>query len=135
MLPRVFPEGTSREGGTRLREAPGLDAALHRARHMAPKASSTRDSTQWDVWRGGATICGELLEFDRGKFVEMRNLTPFRLAAHVTARSGMGKGCGATIFRDGVLLKGESLPLFGYLVMISPSDRRMIFLDKSTSFE
>jgi hypothetical protein len=28
MLPRVFPEGTSREGGTRLREAPGLDAAL-----------------------------------------------------------------------------------------------------------
>ena len=29
MLPRVFPEGTSREGGTRLREAPGLDAALH----------------------------------------------------------------------------------------------------------
>jgi hypothetical protein len=28
MLPRVFPEGTSREGGTRMREAPGLDAAL-----------------------------------------------------------------------------------------------------------
>ena len=49
MLPRVFPEGTSREGGTRLcREGPGLDAALHRARHMTPKASSTRDSTQRD---------------------------------------------------------------------------------------
>jgi hypothetical protein len=44
MLPRVFPEGTSGEGGTRLcREGPGLDAALHRARHMAPQASSTRD--------------------------------------------------------------------------------------------
>jgi hypothetical protein len=56
MLPRVFPEGTSREGGTRLREAPGLDAALHRARHMAPQASSTRDSTQRDPWWGGATI-------------------------------------------------------------------------------
>ena len=36
MLPRVFPEGTS-EGGTRLREAPGLDAALPRARHMFPQ--------------------------------------------------------------------------------------------------
>ena len=58
MLPRVFPEGTS-EGGTRLREAPGLDAALPRARHMDPKASSTRDSTQRDVWRGGATIFGK----------------------------------------------------------------------------
>jgi hypothetical protein len=29
---------------------------LNRARHMAPQASSTRDSTQRDVWRGGATI-------------------------------------------------------------------------------
>jgi hypothetical protein len=31
MLPRVFPEGTSREGGTPdlSGEAPGLDAALH----------------------------------------------------------------------------------------------------------
>jgi hypothetical protein len=57
MLPRVFPEGTSGEGGTRLcREGPGLDAALHRARHMAPQASRTRDSTQRDVWWGGATI-------------------------------------------------------------------------------
>ena len=37
MLPRVFPEGTSREGETRLREAPGLDAALPRARHMFPQ--------------------------------------------------------------------------------------------------
>jgi hypothetical protein len=34
MLPRVFPEGTSREGGTRLREAPGLDAALHTKSHV-----------------------------------------------------------------------------------------------------
>jgi hypothetical protein len=31
-----IPEGTSGEGGTRLREAPGLDAALQRARHMFP---------------------------------------------------------------------------------------------------
>ena len=36
MLPRVFPEVTS-EGGTRLREGPGLDAALPRARHMFPQ--------------------------------------------------------------------------------------------------
>ena len=35
---------------------PDRDAALHRARHMAPQASSTRDSTQWGVWWGGATI-------------------------------------------------------------------------------
>jgi hypothetical protein len=56
MLPRVFPEGTSGEGETRLREAPGLDAALHRARHMAPQARSTRDSTQRDDWWCGATI-------------------------------------------------------------------------------
>jgi hypothetical protein len=67
MLPRVFPEGTSGEGGTRLcREGPGLDAALHRARHMAPQASSTRDQ-------------------------------------HV----GMDKGCGATIFREGVASAGR----------------------------
>ena len=46
MLPRVFPEGTSGEGGTRLAgRHPDRDAALHRARHMDPKASSTRDST------------------------------------------------------------------------------------------
>ena len=36
----------------------GGHSALHRARHMDPKASSTRDSAQWHVWRCGATICG-----------------------------------------------------------------------------
>jgi hypothetical protein len=35
---------------------PGLDAALPRARHMDPQANSTRDSTQRDAWRCGATI-------------------------------------------------------------------------------
>ena len=33
----VFPREHQREGGTRLREAPGLDAALPRARHMFPQ--------------------------------------------------------------------------------------------------
>ena len=31
------PREHQREGGTRLREAPGLDAALPRARHMFPQ--------------------------------------------------------------------------------------------------
>jgi hypothetical protein len=35
------------------------DAALDRARHMALQASSTRDSTQWDVSGCGATILEE----------------------------------------------------------------------------
>ena len=39
MLPKIFPEGTSGEGGTRLREALGLDAALARARHITPRKS------------------------------------------------------------------------------------------------
>jgi len=46
MLPRVFPEEPSGEGGTQLAgRHPDRDAALHRARHMVPKASSIRDST------------------------------------------------------------------------------------------
>jgi hypothetical protein len=53
MLPRVFPEGTSRKGGARhCREVPGLDAALPRARHMDPKASSTRDQPASGMSRG-----------------------------------------------------------------------------------
>jgi hypothetical protein len=47
MLPRVFPEGTSREGGTRLREAPGLDAALQHevtcSQRLADPAPARRD--------------------------------------------------------------------------------------------
>ena len=50
MLPRVFPEGTSGEGGTRLAgRVLDRDAALPRARHMGPQASSSRDSRQWDA--------------------------------------------------------------------------------------
>lgn len=38
MLPRVFPEGTSGEGGTQLAgRHPDRDAALPRARHMFPQ--------------------------------------------------------------------------------------------------
>ena len=33
----ISPREHQREGGTRLREAPGLDAALPRARHMFPQ--------------------------------------------------------------------------------------------------
>jgi hypothetical protein len=49
MLPRVFPEGTSREGGTRLREAPGLDAALqHKVTCSLRQADPVPD--RWDVF-------------------------------------------------------------------------------------
>ncbi len=49
MLPRVFPEGTSREGGTRLREAPGLDAALQ---HEVTCSQRPADhvTARWDAF-------------------------------------------------------------------------------------
>jgi hypothetical protein len=47
MLPRVFPEGTSGEGGTRLREAPGPDAALQHevtcSQRLADHVTARRD--------------------------------------------------------------------------------------------
>ena len=48
MLPRVFPEGTSREGGTQLCwEAPGLDAALQHevtcSQRLADHVTARRD--------------------------------------------------------------------------------------------
>ena len=49
-----------REGGRdpACWEAPGPDAALHRARHMAPQASSTRDQHVGMDKGCGATIFG-----------------------------------------------------------------------------
>jgi hypothetical protein len=49
-----IPEGTSGEGGAQLAgRVLDRDAALHRARHMDPQASSTRDQHAAG-WIGGA---------------------------------------------------------------------------------
>ena len=52
MLPRVFPEGTSAEGGTRLREAPGSGCSITPRTSHGPKASSSRDSPPGELPSG-----------------------------------------------------------------------------------
>ena len=53
MLPRVFPPREhQREGGTRLREAHGLDAALPHARHMFPQDFAAHVTTASGMFGG-----------------------------------------------------------------------------------
>ena len=85
-----------------MREAPGLDAALHRARHMDPKASSTRDSTQWDVWRGGATIFREgVVSIGRIKSISNKCYT-----AGTDPRDNMGEVAALADGVHGVIMLG-----------------------------
>jgi hypothetical protein len=59
---------------------------------------SKRDSTQWDVWRGGATIFGEGVEPAVGRhFVKICTLTPF-YAIKVTGIPGIIKPPIAALF-------------------------------------
>jgi hypothetical protein len=63
MLPRLFPEGTSGEGGTRLREAPGPRCSITlRTSHVPAGLAAHVISRQWDEWRCGATILERIAE-------------------------------------------------------------------------
>ena len=59
MLPRVFPEGTSWEGGTQF-AGRVLDRMQHYTAHVTwPRRLAARVTARWDAWWCGATIFRE----------------------------------------------------------------------------
>ena len=95
MLPRVFPEGTSREGGARhCREVPGLDAAFEfvitHSMPVRPAASGYRR------YRGFLHSPRTSHGPDLSAVAEERS-EGGRRAARVTARQWHVSRCGSTI--------------------------------------
>ena len=73
MLPRVFPEGTSGEGGTQLCwEGPGPRCSITpRTSHVPAGLAARVISRQWDVWRCGATIFWGVARVVRSAILEL----------------------------------------------------------------